>query len=245
MDTFDIRHVLRKGLDHPTHCEDSFFIGETDDLICLSVFDGCGSGIKSYFASELFAKIMKNSFTIVSKINKDCPFTEVIVQQIIQNFVADLSFISLGLSLSTKEILSTIVFVLIDKKTSNGFAFISGDGCIHLDGEMLLDIEDDVKNEPEYIAYHLGDKTIGDIINTFHVKSFVFGSDISLCTDGIKSFCDQTKDSLTDEVIDYILVNDKFKGVPNMLVRKCNILELQNKHHVDDLAIIRMIKEKK
>ena len=57
-----IKELVRRGTNHKNFCEDSVYHLEYGNIVDLAVFDGCSTGIKSHFASELMYKIFRKSF---------------------------------------------------------------------------------------------------------------------------------------------------------------------------------------
>ena len=231
-----IKTLLKKGSSHKL-CEDSFFHRIYNDKIFIATFDGCSGGIESHFASNLFKKILNKS--IVNLINIDYVDTlsnEKLIKAIFQDFYILLKDIKSTLYLTNNELLSTIVFSMIDLSANETYILVSGDGVYSIN-KKIVRIEQD--NTPDYISYHL-DEEFSQIWNTFHFAYFKEEiKDILVSSDGIDSY-NNTKNEIVTH-IDSLILDENFIRSEMMLSRTYNILENKGFTHYDDLGIVRVL----
>lgn len=239
-----IREVCRRGKDHHNFCEDSSLVFQDDDYIHIAVFDGCSTGKDSHFASFFFSRMLRKTIkeSLLADRNE---FLMSKTKRIFESFYNNLKANKKFIDISTIEFLSTIVYMLIDKKTSTGFGLIIGDGSIYVDGKCLLDV-DPPGNAPDYLAYYLERDNTFDFmwncIPTIGVTCEM--KEIAVTTDGIKSFKALEGSVSLKNIEENLLIDKRFIGLDVMLERKCNILEnIQKTVHTDDLSIIRVILE--
>ncbi len=241
-----IYSVLQIGEYHLNHCEDYLFIGEIGDnkTVC-AVMDGCTMGIDSYFVSTLVGKLLRK----ITKAQgykefygkEKCNDPDECLKSILKELFKELVITSNQLMLGQKELLSTLILLLIDNKTGNGLVLIVGDGLICINGTIT---EFDQDNKPDYLGFHLHEEFELWYSRQNQKIAFTDFSDISIATDGIYMFT-SIKKAESNEIINPIefLVKDR-EGSDNseMLQLKLNRLE----HHYgikpsDDLAIVRLI----
>ena len=99
-------------------------------------------------------------------------------------------------------------------------------------------------NAPDYLAYYLErDDKFDKLWSCLYRLQISFPiKDVSITTDGIKSFKKLNGVITENEIVDILLKDDKFINFQSMLERKCNILEhVEKTNHTDDLSIIRVI----
>lgn len=239
-----IRTLLKRGYNHDTNCEDAFCVEKHHSYILFAVFDGCSTGKKSHFASELMAKLFRN---VVNKLDYMMYITE-LHTSIIEELHSQLRLFHINYRVPIDELLSTIIFGIIDTRTNAGIITFMGDGVMVCNGE-ILNVDQD--NTPNYLAYHLNDsvETSNDLYNfeKDHCKIEYITNikDISICTDGILSYQYSDK-SFTDELITDAVITEycKDKNLLQsevMLGRKHNILNSKEFKHYDDIAIVRII----
>jgi hypothetical protein len=235
--------LLKIGESHDNFCED-FLVNEElmNGRLLLAVMDGCTMGKESSFASMLVGKILR-------KITKERFFLQqseptLITEQkaILKSLFENLSHIKNTLLLDTEEMLTTLVLMLVDTQKLNGEIIVIGDGYVGLNGESF-DFEQD--NKPDYLGYHLGENFEDWFDNQTQRINFQNLSDISICTDGIWSFSEKKKNPKEIDPIDYLLFDTSEQSNKGMLANKLRKLSDKfNNKPLDDLAIIRLIKEK-
>jgi hypothetical protein len=235
--------LLKIGESHDNFCED-FLVNEElmNNRLLLAVMDGCTMGKESSFASMLVGKILR-------KITKERFFLQqseptLIAEQkaILKSLFENLSHIKNTLLLDTEEMLTTLVLMLVDTQKLDGEIIVIGDGCVGLNGEAI-DFEQD--NKPDYLGYHLGENFEDWFNNQTQRINFQNLSDVSICTDGIWSFSKKMKNPKEIDPIDYLLFDTSEQSNKGMLANKLRKLSDKfNNKPLDDLAIIRLIKEK-
>ena len=237
-----IREVCRRGKDHQNFCEDSSLVYQDDDFLHIAVFDGCSTGTDSHFASFFFSRMLRK--TIKESLLADKKeFLVGKVYRIFESFYQNLKANQKFIDISTKEFLSTIVYMLIDKNTKEGFGIIIGDGSIYVDGKCELDINPP-NNAPVYLAYYLErNDPFSKVWSEIYRLGLTFPmNEIVVVTDGIKSFRKLQGEITDKEIIDILIKDNRFIDLESMLERKCKILEnIEKTVHTDDLSMIKVI----
>jgi len=242
----NIHQLTKRGSNHDDYCEDYVFANKlNDNYIVAGVFDGCSTGIESHFASALFGKIVKKNclkFDFSKYEN-----TEEILKNIIYNTAFQIKKIALENDFEVNELLSTIIFLVIDISKNQGNIICIGDGFLSINGKNI-NIEQD--NKPNYFAYNLFDfenfndfeKWFENFENKFYFDEVI---DITISTDGILSYIINKKlDEQMDlsEVVDFYTKDTTLKNNKSMLSRKANILKnIHGFEHFDDLGIVRIL----
>ena len=237
----DIRTVLKKGTDHLVNCEDDlFFYKYTNGYSIGAIFDGCSTGIKSHFASNLFSKILikvLNTKTFMMFDEGEYTLEEIAKQTFIK-FFNKLNEVVTILGLSESEILSTIILTII--KDNNAYIIVSGDGCLMVDkDEYKLESPE---NTPDYLAYHLSENVLD--VYDLNIKKFAFENiedNLAICSDGIYSFRHPDQQYTIKDVIECLLDDKSLLKSDAMLSRKYNILIKNGFSNYDDLSIVRFI----
>lgn len=144
--------------------------------------------------------------------------------------------------LDEKELLTTLIILLYDKKQDNGIILNIGDGLVCINGKIT---EYERDNKPDYLAYHLKDDFENWYENQHQKISFSNLVDISIATDGIFSFTSVKKTDHDEKInpIDYLLLDKTNINSEEMLSMKLKKMEhYYGMKPTDDLAIIRLIK---
>ena len=237
-----IRTVLKKGTDHPVNCEDDLFFSIAEPYYIGAVFDGCSTGKKSHFASNLYSKILNKVLnTKTYQMFDDGDYSlEDIAKQTFVKFFNKLKKIKHILSLNDLEILSTFIVAIV--KNNQAYIIVSGDGCIVADDKEIK--LESIENAPDYLAYHLNEKVFDVYEN--NIKKFKFDNiqnGLSICSDGIYSFRNPDSSKAYSNVIEDLLYDKKLIDSEVMLARKYNILTNSKNgfSNYDDLSIIRFI----
>lgn len=243
-----IYSALQKGEYHLDNCEDYLFIGSPgkNKTIC-AIMDGCTTGIDSHFISTLIGKLLRKICNNRSYIEFYQTVNEATkLDEYLKAFINDL-FIEVKqaanlLMLGKRELLSTLILLLIDESQNNAAVFVLGDGVISINGQ-LTDFDQD--NKPDYIGYHLTEDFEQWYINHPHKIAIHSIKDISIATDGVTTFM-KLAQPVEDETINGMeyLLNTNISGQPeDELYKRLKKLEYRyGLKHTDDLAIIRVIK---
>ncbi len=232
--------TLQRGHQHKHFCED--FLLHTSmgkDWQIAVVADGCSGGKDSHFASTLTCKLIRK-IAENKKLTKPDTTAKEIGLDLLKQFIEELKELQKQLQLETNELLSTLILVVFNK--TQAWLTVLGDGVWSLDGKTHII---DQNNTPDYPAYHLKDceETLQKYLTQNSFK-FENPQELAIATDGILSFASSQspRNKSKDEIINYLLFDEKFTQHPNMLTRKCNILRSQNQMvNMDDLAIIRIL----
>jgi len=242
-----IYSVLKMGEYHTNHCEDHLYYGEigNDKIIC-AIMDGCTMSIESYFASTLIGKILR-------KVSKEKGYKELLgheqhiqtieehLKDMLFEMFKDLKLIKNQLMLDIKELLTTLIILVYDKKQNEGIVLIIGDGLVSINGKIK---EYDQDNKPDYLGFHLN-KDFDAWYSTQNQKIFFTNLyDVSIATDGIFTFenINLVKTEETINVIDF-LVNDKSNSNREEMLN-IKIKKLENGFGLkptDDFSMIRIM----
>jgi hypothetical protein len=242
----NIYSALQIGDYHINHCEDYLFVGEigTDKVLC-AVMDGCTQAIDSYFAATLVGKILR-------KISVEKSYDELYqsttsdniedyLKSILSELFKELIIVKNQLLLDKKELLTTLIILLLDKKNGKGIVLAIGDGLVCINGVVT---EYDQENKPDYLGFHITEKFEDWYTNQKQKILFENAYDISIATDGIFMFKKVKKVEIEDEInaLEY-LIHDKTKlEKEDMLDFKLKKLErTYGLKPTDDLAVIRIL----
>jgi len=242
-----IYSALKIGSYHENYCEDHLYINDYGkEMILCAVMDGCTTALESHFASTLVGKILKK--ICIEKgykdfISKDNVHnTEECLKSILRDLLIELKNIKNALLLDSKELLTTIILVLINKKSEEGIVIAVGDGFVRINGKKY-EFEQD--NKPDYLGFHLSE----DFEEFYELQKqkikFSKISDISIATDGIFTFEKFTasKDDTDIDTIDFLTIDNTDHDKKEMLDLKLKVLE--NNYGLiptDDFSIIRIVK---
>jgi len=247
-----VQSVIRKGSEHAVFCED--FKSEQDGgrYFIGAVFDGCSGGNESHFASALFGKIFKQ--TLMNHGFQSGEKIEDRASEFMKAFINKLFETKVVLDLDEADLLSTFIMLIYDKVHGEALTVSIGDGIICCDGEIVementrfeLNFPDKFKDMPDYIAYDLNEMGLdkGYFYSWYDgksvsIKKYIDPQDISISTDGLLTFNTPTEEI---DILNYLLVDDKWMGSKIMLPKKVNVLRTKYKTiHKDDISIIRLI----
>lgn len=243
-----IYSALQIGDYHINHCEDYLFTGAigSDKVVC-AVMDGCTNGIDSYFASTLTGKLLRK--VVLQKnyeaLYQPLPTTDndAYLKSILCELFKELVIARNQLMLDKKELLTTLIILLLDKKANNGMVLVIGDGMVAINGTIT---EFDQENTPDYLGFHLGEDFESWYSNQTQKLSFDEICDISIATDGIFMFSPvkRTEHGESIDPLQFLVTDRSDQEQENMLGIHLKKLE----HHyglkpTDDLGIIRVINQ--
>lgn len=238
--------TLQIGDFHLNHCEDYFLIENPGtDRTLMAVMDGCTMARDSYFASTLVARILRKiciaqGYRELHQPHLPPPSLEEQLKLMLSELMQHLQQLQGQLLLEQKDLLTTLVLFLADKKQNNGLILAIGDGLVSVNGTVTLFDQD---NKPDYLGFHLHEN-FNDWYHSLDQKIFVEHlRDISIATDGITLFqpIHAAANTQTDPV-DFLLHDQHFSEHEDMLDRKLKTLEHQHGlRPSDDIAVIRAI----
>ncbi len=241
-----IYSALQIGEYHLNHCEDYFFTGQigTDKILC-AVMDGCTMATDSYFASTLVGKILRK--ITVEKGYKELYSSDPAVdidsclKSILSQLFKELNTTRSQLMLDDKELLTTLIILLVDKKLKQGVVLTVGDGLVSINGNIT---EYDQDNKPDYLGFHLSED-FETWYNGQQQKIILDDPrDISIATDGVGMFAQVRKVDSLEKVdpVSFLVVDKTNEEDESMLQLKLKKLEhVYGLKPTDDLAIIRLI----
>jgi len=208
--------------------------------------DGCTMGTDSYFVSTLTGKLLR-------KITKEKGYKELYklenntdiedsLKSIIKELFKELNIAKNQLVLDQKELLTTLIILLIDKRKNEGIVLVVGDGLVSING---IATEFDQDNKPDYLSFHLNEDF--ETWYSLQKQKIEFNDirDISIATDGIFMFTSVKKVNTTETIdpIDFLLNNNTNEDNEEMLSLKLKRLEhYYGLKPTDDFAMIRLIK---
>lgn len=241
-----IRVLNRRADSHPDHCEDAYFHIEKNGWIIAAVFDGCSKSIRSHFASQLHANLLRKILEVYwDTWYEDNTRGIYTIKDILNDLSCQLAREVLATSevmgLEELETLSTIVIALYHIKSKHLAVKFLGDGAMYTDGEMFR-VDSGPDNNPNYIAYlDWEDATNPSTFDSYPTEVKYNVTEWSICTDGIDAMRHVHRP--LEECISYLLTDNTFSNGHIMLRRKLNILMKEGMVLGDDLTIIRYVPE--
>ncbi|GAA5098587.1 protein phosphatase 2C domain-containing protein [Chryseobacterium ginsengisoli] len=243
----DIHTALQIGDYHINHCEDFLVTKKigSDKILC-AVMDGCSTAMESHFASTMIGKILRKisvekSYQELYETNNSSNI-EKDLKSVLKDLFREMISIKNQLMLDEKELLTTLILLLYNKKENEGIVLCIGDGLICINGK-ITEFERD--NKPDYLAYHLKEDFENWYENQTQKVFFSHLEDISIATDGISTFSPVKKTGHDEKInpIDYLLLDKTSINSEEMLSIKLKKLEhYYGMKPTDDLAIIRITK---
>lgn len=245
-----VHTVIRKGSDHAVFCEDFLVKSKSGRFFLGAVFDGCSGGDDSHFASSLQGKIFRQVNESGALFGNSL---EELAKEFMRKFVRKMFDVRVALELQDNDMLATFMMIIYDTVKGEALTMTIGDGIICCDGEIIelkndrfKDIRPEIyTNMPDYISYDLVDlgldKELFDVWFDRRVTltKFIDPQDISIATDGLLTFNTPIEEI---DVLNFLLVDDKWMKNDIMLSKKVNILKTKYKTiHKDDISIIRLI----
>lgn len=247
---YKIDTLISKGRLHNLHCEDDYLVYENDTFLLAAVFDGCSSGIDSHFASTMHKYKMKE---ICKSIDK---FTSIYSSNVVEDILRELnrSIWSLDYEVD-KEMLSTIVFVIIDKANAKYYICVAGDGCYKIkyhDYDLFESVHDANGNA----VWYLSTVKPADFNQYFHdyckQENGILqnGQEICISSDGLESFVSQYGASKNEDAKKIFFKTDaceeKYQKMPlqrlyNVVVKgKCSDTGNEVMLNGDDFTMIKI-----
>lgn len=244
-----IYSAIQIGDYHQNHCEDHLFASDYGkNTILCAVMDGCTTAIESQFASVLVGKILKKicnekgykdfieQNTLTSNVEEN-------LKSILKDLLIELKTIKNLLLLDTKELLTTLIILLVDKTNQEGIVLAIGDGVVVINGQKT---EFEQENTPDYLGYHLNEDF--DTFYNSQKQKIKFNQlvDVSIATDGILTFekvlSQKSKEEI--DILQYLTQDDTNHGKSEMLYLK--LKHLENEYGLkptDDFSLIRIIEK--
>lgn len=210
----------KRSSTHSNWCEDNYWLYDTDEFVIGAVLDGCSTGINSHFASTL----VKYSFEKSSKsenLNND---PDILVDAFLCELRSHFKSIRDEIGLTEMNLLSTIVFFHYSKIENKLFVKFIGDGVIYVNGNEFVN---DENNTPDYLSYHLNESWshFYKWLDSKRIEIYENVENFAICSDGIHSLVNLKNPHIKKEVaINYLIVNEDWRGQFNGLNKKFNIL---------------------
>jgi len=246
-----IYSAIQIGDYHQNNCEDHLYIGGygKNKILC-AVMDGCTTALESQFASILVGKILKKiciekGYKDFIEQNENQYNIEENLKSILRELLKELKIVKNQLMLDSKELLTTLIIMLVDKNNEKGVVLVIGDGFVNINGK-ITEFEQD--NKPDYLGFHLTDN-FEEFYNSQTQKiEFNEITDLSISTDGIFTFekVILNKSNQDIDVIEFLTKESSNSKKSEMLNLKLKILENEfGLKPTDDFSMIRIIKQSK
>lgn len=213
-------------------CEDSIWVKEHEDYIIGVVADGCNTGHRSHFASQLLCYIV-GSFFAVNKHHR------IVSDGFLAWVVDDLRSIMRILRLEEINVLSTMLLFEYDKRSKCLKTRSLGDGVW-----FVNDVEHriDQNNIPDYIGYHVNDDDLNPYLEKYPIRAFYDVTRFMVCSDGIERI---ERGSLQKPpAVDPIKLLFHPPASPNYLDRMWNLIKRDGWILADDLSIVSYAEDK-
>jgi len=214
----------QRGGDHNS-CEDSVWVEETEHHVYGGVFDGCGKGVKSYWASQtlayLFRSVWKSSMVTILDVT-------------IGLILAKMEEIARLTSTDIVNFESTVMLFIYDKDSKTLYLRCFGDGVFYVnDIETIID----QGNKPDYLAHKMfvrGPELL-DFYKKYPVQTFSNVEKFQICSDGLQAIKANQYEPTNRDPMTLLLATPTS---PNYLVRMWNILKKEKFTLSDDLTIV-------
>lgn len=207
--------------------------------------DGCTMGTDSYFVATLVGKLLRKitverDYQAFYK-TEPARNIDLYLKSILKDLFRELNITANQLMLDKRELLTTLILLLVDRKADEGAILAIGDGMVSVNGQVTAFDHD---NKSDYIGFHLTED-----FDTWYAKQqqkLLFNEvrDVSIATDGISLFA-RIKNSTeqgTIEPVDFLLTDTTLTEKEDMLQLKLKRLEHQfGLKPGDDIAIVRLI----
>jgi hypothetical protein len=241
-----IYSALQIGTYHTNHCEDYLLTSEIgESKVLCAVMDGCTMATDSYFASTLVGKLLR-------KIAKEksyqelyepaaCASLDACLKAILKDLFVELRHVQNQLMLDERELLTTLLLLLLDRNSTQGIVLVIGDGLVGIDGKLH---EFDQDNKPDYVGYHLKEDFETWYGRQQQKVTFEHAKDISITTDGIFTFAPalQLTSSSPIDPIAFLVADSSGSENGEMLSGKLRKLaRVHGLTPTDDVAMIRII----
>jgi hypothetical protein len=243
-----IYSAIQIGDYHQNNCEDHLYIGEygKNKILC-AVMDGCTTALESHFASTLVGKILKKiclekGYKEFIEQSNEQDNIEEDLKSILRDILNELKIVKNQLMLDSKELLTTLIIMLVNKNNEQGIILAIGDGFVNVNGE-ITEFEQD--NKPDYLGFHLSEDFETFYNSQLQKIKFDKITDLSISTDGIFTFekVAQNKSNHEIDVIQFLTEEDSNSEKDEMLNLKLKTLENEfGLKPTDDFSIIRIIK---
>ena len=243
-----IYSAIQIGDYHQNNCEDHLYIGEygKNKMIC-AVMDGCTTALESHFASALVGKILKKigieqGYKEFIEQNESQLNIEENLKSILRDLLNELKIIKNQLMIDSKELLTTLIIMVLDKNQEEGIILAIGDGFVNING-TITEFEQD--NKPDYLGFHLSEDFEAFYSSQKQKIGFNKITDLSISTDGIFTFekVVPAKSKEKINVIEFLTTEKTNCEKDEMLSIKLKVLENEfGLKPTDDFSMIRILK---
>lgn len=211
-------------------CEDSIWGEESTQFIIGCICDGCSTGIKSSFASQLLCYLFQKR-SWAWELN----------DSLILNIIGELREIKDRLNITEMNLLSTFIPFVYDKFGKILRIRVLGDGFYSING-VHTTVEQD--NTPDYIGYQVNEGWAGNEVFLEKYPEIVY-TDVNsfiISSDGISSLQQNqfTQLDCTQDPKEFLLSKP---DSANCLQRRYNILRNKKVNNSDDLGIVSYVND--
>lgn len=167
--------ILNVRANNHNSCEDSVFVDDAnEDVIYGVIADGCSTGIKSHFASQVIAYFVQ--------LQQESDVTSDSFVMALYEFLYEVK----GLfKFSEMNLLSTCILFSYHKPSKSLRIRSFGD-CVYYvhDREIIVD----QNNKPDYMGYHIGDtySQFEAYMEKYPMSEYTNVERFMICSDGIK-----------------------------------------------------------
>ena len=257
---YSIDTLISRGRLHNLHCEDDLYVYENADLIIAAVFDGCSSGKDSHFASTMHKYMLNRICNDIYSVTAISDSYVIDGGKTVENILRVLNNSIWSLDYETdKEMLSTVVLLLIDKHTGSGHICVAGDGCFNRVYKGM-DYFESVHDANGNAVWYMSTVRPGDFDKYFsnycRHTDFTLSdtSEVSISTDGLESFVSQYGASKTEDAkrifFNTHVYEEKYRNMPlqrlyNIVTKgKCTAIGNETILNGDDFTMIKIKIEK-
>lgn len=206
-------------------CEDSIYVGHSYDVIYGVIADGCSTGTKSHFASQLIAY----------SVESNARFNTLLSDSFVKSILFDLRSSAKVLNLTDSNLLSTCLLFAYYPHLKRLQLRLFGDGVYYIND---IEYRIDQNNEPDYLGY-LINKDYSDIDKYLLKYPIIEYTDVHkfiICSDGI----DRIERTVLQEPakVDPLKLLLHPPTSANYLTRMWNLIKRDGFTLSDDLSII-------
>lgn len=216
---------VKESLGKKECCEDNIWVEESTQYIVGCICDGCSTGIKSSFASQLFCYLFQKEM-----------FYPTLCNSLMEVIIAEMSDIADRLDIKEMNLLSTFIPFIYYKDSRKLRLRVFGDGFYRIN-EVDYVIEQD--NTPDYIGHSINNSFAQNTIYLDKYPELIYENVDSfiISSDGINSLQQNQFVQLdcTQDPKEFLLAKPDSS---NCLQRRYNILRRNKVNNSDDLGII-------
>lgn len=217
--------ILNQRSSTHLNCEDSVYVHESESFIDGIIADGCSTGTKSHFASQLLCYAFKYR-GIKDRYTDDRVIFDVMKSMLVTMAALEIDIINL---------LSTCMLFHYNKSDKTLYIRVIGDGYYYVnDVEYIVD----QNNIPDYLAYHIYDtpSKVREFFNKYPEVVYDSVDRFMICSDGITRI--ERTAFQPDPTLDPKVLLFKPPPSETYLTRMWNLIKRDGFSLSDDLSIV-------